>query len=98
MFYECKSLISLDLSYFITSKVIEMSYMFTNCTNLTFLDISHFDTSKVVKMEYMFKNCESLLSIDLSNFELSNQNLESFFCHCYSLTSIKFSKKKIVIK
>jgi len=94
MFYECKSLTSLDLSHFITSKVVEMSYMFTNCTNLTFLDISHFETSKVVKMEYMFKNCESLLSIDLSNFELSNQNLESFFCHCYSLTSIKFSEKK----
>ena len=34
MFYECKSLTSLDVSNFNTSNVTDMSKMFSNCANL----------------------------------------------------------------
>ena len=48
MFSECSSLISLNLSNFITSSVTEMDYMFDGCTSLTFLDLSNFDTSSII--------------------------------------------------
>lgn len=55
-FYECRSLTSLDLSYFDTSKVTNMNRMFEDCSSLTSLDVSNFDTSNVTDMNYMFSN------------------------------------------
>ena len=53
MFYYCRSLTSLDVSKFDTSKVTNMSYMFSRC-GLISLDISNFNTFKVTDMSYMF--------------------------------------------
>ena len=39
MFNGMRNLISIDLSEFDTSKVIDMSYMFNECTNLESLDL-----------------------------------------------------------
>ncbi len=62
----------IDLSGFNTSKVTDMSYMFSNCFSLTDLDLSNFNTSKVTWMEGMFLNCENIESIKLDNIETSN--------------------------
>jgi surface protein len=45
MFFNCTSLISLDLSKFDTSKINKMHNMFYNDKSLKYLDISQFDTS-----------------------------------------------------
>ncbi|MBO7763807.1 MAG: BspA family leucine-rich repeat surface protein, partial [Bacteroidales bacterium] len=67
MFYNCRSLASLDLSNFNTGKVTDMSYMFYNCFRLASLDVSNFNTGNVTDMSYMFSVCNSLASLDLSS-------------------------------
>ena len=54
MFYGMRSLTSLNLSNFDTSKVTNMQYMFSVTTELTTLDLSSFDTSNVTNMGWMF--------------------------------------------
>ena len=44
IFFECHSLINIDLSNFNTEKVIDMSYMFFDCFSLTNIDLSNFNT------------------------------------------------------
>ena len=86
MFYNCKSLTSLDLSNFDTSQVTNMSYMFYTCKSLTSLDLSNFDTSQVTDMKSMFYICKSLTSLDLSNFDTSKvTNMINMFADCYNL-------------
>ena len=74
---------SIDLSALDTSKVTNMSYMFSSCSNLTSLDVSKFDTSKVTNMERMFYGCRSLTSLDVSKFDTSQvTNMSDMFCNC----------------
>ena len=63
MFYECRSLLNLDLSSFNTSNVTDMGEMFLRCYNLKSLDLSSFNTSNVTNMEHMFNQCTSLRTI-----------------------------------
>ena len=89
MFYNCKSLISLDVSNFDTSQVTSMHLMFYNCSKLTNLDVSKFDTSKVTNMNSMFYSCSSLTNLDVSNFNTSNvTNMIGMFSWCLKLTSL----------
>ena len=53
MFNRCISLISLDISKFDTSNVINMSYMFSNCENLKSLNLNNFNTLNVENMELL---------------------------------------------
>ena len=59
MFYNCKSLISLDLSNFNTQNVTNMSYMFFDCNSLLSLDLSNFRTKNVKDMHSIFYDCNS---------------------------------------
>ena len=54
MFYNCSSLISIDLSSFNTSNVKNMGGMFYKCSSLTSIDLSSFNTSKVNDMRWMY--------------------------------------------
>ena len=54
---------NLDLSMMNTSKVTDMSYMFSNC-KVPYLDLSGFDVSNVANMERMFYSCTSEINID----------------------------------
>ncbi len=54
MFYECISLIILDISNFDTSNITDMSRMFYNCSSLTFLDISNSDVNDDKKIMHLF--------------------------------------------
>ena len=65
MFYECRTLTSLDLSSFNTSAVTNMSSMFYFCSGLTSFDLSSFDTSAVTNMSGMFSECSALTSLIL---------------------------------
>lgn len=54
MFGELHALASIDLSYFDSSQVINMSSLFRRDVELTSIDLSSFDTSNVTNMSYMF--------------------------------------------
>ena len=93
MFKDCKSLISLDLSGFITSSLLNStSNMFMNCYSLISLNLSTFDTSEVINFGHMFCNCSSLSSIDFSNLKTEKlQCLGGMFKGCKNLTSLNLS-------
>ena len=92
MFYECRSLKSIDLSSFNTTNVNNMSCMFSCCSSLESIDLSYLNTTNVNNMSYMFSCCSALKSIDLSYFNTTNVNNMSYmFSCCSSLKSIDLS-------
>lgn len=92
MFSDMRSLTSLDLSNFDTSRVMDMGSMFASSSNLTSLDLSNFDTSKVTNMSNMFSNMRSLTSLDLSSFNTTNvTDMSSMFSGMAALTSLNIS-------
>ena len=93
MFYNCKALISLDLSNFNTQNITDMNFMFSNCYSLISLDLSNFNTQNVIYMDYMFYECNSLQSLDLSNFNTQNViNMNHMFYNCNTIKSLYLSK------
>jgi len=89
---ESSGLISLDLSNFDTSSVIDMSGMFMWANQLTTLDISSFDTSNVIYMDGMFFGAYRLTSLDVSNWDISNvTDMNSMFMWACSLTNLDLS-------
>ena len=54
---------AVDMTHFNTSKVINMSGVFSNCAALTTLDLSSFDTSSVTDMSTIFSGCTGLTTI-----------------------------------
>ncbi|MBQ4284512.1 MAG: BspA family leucine-rich repeat surface protein, partial [Lachnospira sp.] len=92
MFYNCKSITSLDVSGFDTSNVIDMSCMFYSCKGLTGLDVSGFDTSNVTDMDSVFSDCVSVTSLDVSGFDTSNvTDMSYMFDNCEGLTGLDVS-------
>ena len=71
MFYNCSSLLFLDLSILKTYKVTNMSYMFFECKSLMEIDIINFKTHNVYDMSNMFYGCQSLTNLNLFNFDTS---------------------------
>ena len=91
LFFGC-NITFIDISGFDTSKVTNMSYMFTNCKSLISLDLSNFNTSSVKTMEYMFDHCFSLLSLDLNNFDTSLViSMNNMFYYCIKLVSLNIN-------
>lgn len=92
LFYNCRNLLSVDLSRFSVNNVTNMKSMFNFCKSLVSVNFYNFDTSKVTDMSYMFSSCESLISIDLSSFNTSNViTMENMFISCESLISLDLS-------
>ena len=92
MFDNMRSLTTLDLSNFDTSKVTDMNSMFEDMRSLTTLDLSNFDTSKVTDMREMFRDMYSLTTLDLSNFDTSNvTDMVYMFNNVLSLTTLNLS-------
>ena len=101
MLCHCSSLISIDLSSFITTNVNNMGCMFLECSSLKSIDLSSFITTNVNNMRYMFEGCSSLESIDLSSFNTNNvKDMSGMFFGCSSLKkeNVKFnnSDKKLL--
>ena len=92
MFCSCKSLTSIDVTRFETSKMNNISAMFYDCQGLLNIDISGFDTGKVTTFYETFTNCKSLKELDISNFNTSNSyNMMEMFMSCSSLENIDVS-------
>ena len=98
MFYNCKSLTSLNFSNFETPKTKYMDYLFCNCSNLTKLDLSSFDTSNTNNFTNMFNGCTSLTSLDISNFDTTSitgdSKFDDIFTNCENLEFINFKNYK----
>ena len=93
MFYNCKSLNTLDVTKFNTDKVKTMSGMFFGCESLWTLDVSKFNTSNVENMGWMFDGCSSLESLDVTKFNTEKVNYMNFmFAQCHSLTELDLTK------
>ena len=94
LFAHLPNIKSIDLTYFDTSQVENMSQMFYNCRVLTKLDVSNFDTSNVTKMTQMFLDCRALKNLDLSNFDTSkvkDLGMNDMFRRCYALETLDIS-------
>ena len=89
MFYNCSSLIEINLSTYDTERVTNMSYMFFGCYNLYNLNLSKFNTEQVTDMSYMFYRCCSLKDLNLSLFNTKQvTNMSGMFGHCLSLKNL----------
>jgi len=87
-----KNILDLDLSNFDTSKVTDMSSMFSGMSSLTTLDLSNFNTSKVTDMGTMFAGMSNLTTLNLSNFNTSKvTDMGGMFAHMSNLTNIDLS-------
>ena len=60
MFYQCSSLVNLDLSSFNTQNVASMYGMFAGCSSLKVLNLSNFKTHNVFDIWNIFNGCKSL--------------------------------------
>ncbi len=93
LFYECFSLVSLDLSNFKTNNVTNMEYMFRNCILLETINLSNIKTNNVIKMNDMFGRNPLLKNLDLSSFETNLVTDMSFmFSGCINLKYLNISK------
>ena len=91
MFKSLNNIIEIDLSYFDTSKVTDISYMLSSCSNLEIINFGNINTSSVEDMSHLFDNCYKLTSIDLSNFDTSKvKNMIGTFHQCSNLEKINF--------
>ena len=90
MFRDCRSLTTLDLSGWNTSKVTNMYGIFYYCNSLTSLNVSGWDTSNVTNMCSMLNVCENLTSLDVSGWNTSNvTDMGSMFYGCKKIKVIR---------
>ena len=81
-----------NISYFDTTNVTSMSYMFSECKALTTLDVSGWDTRNVNNMSRMFYKCNGLVTLDVSNWDTSSvTNMSYTFSECKALTTLDVS-------
>lgn len=72
-----------------SSRVTDMSYLFSNCVKLTSLDLEQLDTSNVTDMFAMFYGCESLPSINVTGFDTSRvENMGYMFSGCKGISTL----------
>ncbi len=89
MFYNCTSMLSVDLSGWNTANVTDMSRLFLDCSSLTALDFENgWDTSAVNLMSGMFYGCSSLTGLTFGEaWDTANViDLSSLFYGCSGLT------------
>ena len=82
------SIINIDFTNFNTSKVTNMSNMFSGSRTIESLDLSNWDTSNVTDMSGMFSSCMYLTSIiGLENLNTSNvTDMSGMFYMCSRLS------------
>ena len=93
MFFNARSLTSLDGSNWDTSKVTDMNSMFWGASSLNSLDVSKWNTGKVTDMHYMFADASSLTDLDVSKWNTGNvTDMSRMFADASSLNSLDVSK------
>lgn len=78
-----------NLANLVTSRMTDMSSMFSNCANLQTLNLTSFNTINVTDMQNMFDGCEELVSVNTSSFNTSKViNMNNMFYDCKKLTQV----------
>ena len=92
-FIGCSKLAGVEgLSKLDTSKVTDMSYMFSDCSGLASLDLSGWNTGNITAMNHMFRGCRGLASLKVSGFDTRNvTDMSSMFSDCSGLASLDLS-------
>ena len=92
-FYDCKSLPSLDLSKWNTSKAVNLKGIFENCYSLSSIKFgNNWNTNNVKDTSKMFSYCKSLSSLDTSILNTANvTDMADMFNGCSSLASLDLS-------
>ncbi len=94
MFYECRSLTSLNLKGFDTRKVTTMNSMFADDVALTYITLSdQFTGTSLKDANWLFASCKALKNLDLSSFETTDSltSTQCMFMLCSSLTRLDLS-------
>lgn len=89
MFYNCDSLIDLNVDGFDTSKAKDFHGMFQGCIKLTQLNVKHFNVDNVLHMSCLFYKCLRLKVIDLESWDFSQvSDTNEMFAYCEKLEKI----------
>ena len=89
MFFEAKSILTIDFTNFDSSSVVNMHNLFHNCYSLISLKLNNFDTSSITDINGLFYCCYSLISLDLNLFNTSSvTDMSYMFSKCSSLLSL----------
>ena len=92
MFFEAKSILTIDFTNFDSSSVVNMHNLFHNCYSLISLKLNNFDTSSITDINGLFYCCYSLISLDLNLFNTSSvTDMSYMFKNCRSLISLSLS-------
>ena len=94
-FFECKNLVSVNISKLDTSKTTSLSYAFSRCKSLTEIDLSALDTSSVRSFADVFQDCSALQNVNISGWDTSSgKDFSQMFYCCASLETIDISSFK----
>lgn len=89
MFYNCDSLIDLNVDGFDTSNAEDFNGMFHGCNKLTQLNVKHFNANSVLHMSYLFSGCRRLQVIDMEGWDFSQvRDANEMFGYCEKLEKI----------
>ena len=92
MFYGCKNLEKLDVSYLNTNNSKSFWNMFCECSKLKEINVSKFKALNCEDIRCMFCNCSSLESIDMLNWDMKSMNkVDYLFDGCSKLKNIKMN-------
>ena len=92
MFYGCKNLEKLDVSYLNTNNSKSFWNMFCECSKLKEINVSKFKALNCEDIRCMFCNCSSLESIDMLNWDMNSMNkVDYLFDGCSKLKNIKMN-------
>ena len=90
--YDDSEIISIDLTYFDSSKIISTKNMFHNCKSLISINISDFNTPVLKDMSNMFGGCKSLEFLNLTSFNTSSlEYFSNIFTACDNLKVLDIS-------
>lgn len=89
MFYNCRSLTTLDLSSLDTQKTTDFGAMFRGCSGLKDLNLFSVSAANRISFNWMFGGCTSLEVLDLSHFNTAQvYNMTNMFNNCTNLKTI----------
>ena len=88
MFEDCENLIEVDLSNFVSDKIISLSSAFSHCDLLEEVKFDNFKSTNLETMYASFEGCKELKGLDLSSFQNtpSLKSMNSLFKNCYKLS------------
>ena len=91
VFADCDNLTSIDLSSWDTSKITDISGLFSGATSLSAVNLNGWDVGKVRDASFSFDGCSSLASLDVSTWDTSSlEDMTYMFSGCSQISSLDF--------